>query len=362
MSNAIDNQPLKPYGKGGRNVFLPVDGGTHIYQGTMQSQLTATAMLVPTSTASSGPCIGMSTHEQDATNSADSALRCQILTDQIFLLKNSGTDPVAEGTTLFGAIVYAENDHTVSKTNGGSQQAAGYFQGMEPDGTVRVYISARELQPVDLTTLATSSGAGDVGILDAGNFTAQTTVEGALAEIYQAIKSGKVLLPVPLPAALVAGTPMAAFADNAGASAPGISITDSKAFGIRWNNFATQTAVWTAVALPQDLDTSAPMVVHALASKTGATVGDATKFTVSMFAQVPAALDDAGADLGGDTTAMVGNAVAKTVQNVTLSVAVPPTPPAVCSMSIKPKDGTLGTDDVILVGLWIEYKRKAITS
>lgn len=361
MTASLVNRVLYPVGKGGRNVTLPV-GVYHLFAGNMVSQLAATpGNLCPAGTALSGAAIGVVLHEQDNSAGSTGDLRAEMMTDGIFAFANSVGDPCAE-TTAFGAQVYVENDYTISKTNGGSQFVAGYFMGMDPSGRVRVLFSPRELDPADLTILATSAGAGDIGILDAGNFTAQTTVEGAFAEIYQAIKSGKVLLPIPLTnAALVAGTPMAAFADNA-ASQPGISITDSKAFGLRWNDAATQVAVWTSVALPQDLDTSAPMVVHVFASKTGATLGDATKFTISMFAQTAGALDDAGADLGGDSTAMTGNATAKTVQNVTLSIAVPPTPPAVCSMSIKPKDGTLGTDDVIVVGLWLEYKRKAITS
>ena len=35
---------------------------------------------------------------------------------------------------------------------------------------------------------------------------------------------------------------------------------------------------------------------------------------------------------------------------------------SVLSVSIKPTDGTLGTDDVILLAAWIEYKRKVLTA
>ena len=31
-------------------------------------------------------------------------------------------------------------------------------------------------------------------------------------------------------------------------------------------------------------------------------------------------------------------------------------------VTIQPKDGTLGTDDVIMLSCWIEYKRKLLTS
>ena len=141
MANSTVNLVIRPVdGRGARQVTLPVDGGSHIFAGTMVSQLTATAMLVPGSTASSGPCIGVAVHEQDASAVADSALRCQVLYDGIFAFANSGTDPVAE-SSLFGAVVYMENDHTVAKTDAtGTLKAAGYFVGMEPNGYVRVYI------------------------------------------------------------------------------------------------------------------------------------------------------------------------------------------------------------------------------
>ncbi len=177
--------------------------------------------------------------------------------------------------------------------------------------------------------------------------------------------TGQYTIPVDLTGAiLAAGTPMAAWADNAGASAPGITLADSKAMGLRWNNFATQTAVWLTVIMPQDVDDAAAIVLHVLASKTGATSGDATTFTVTGFFQTVGALHDAASDCGGTTTAMAGAATAKTVAELTLSIAasaVPPSP-AVLSFSIKPTNATNATDDVIIEAIWIEATKKLLTS
>ncbi len=169
-------------------------------------------------------------------------------------------------------------------------------------------------------------------------------------------------LPIPLNGfALVAGTPMAAFADNAGASAPGQSITDTHAFGIRWNNQATLTAVWSGFAIPADMDVSKVSTLEIIASKTGATAGDATKFTITAFGQSAGALDDAATDAGGDSSAMVGTSAAKTSQKVTLAFAASAFPAGGnVSFTIKPKDGTLGTDDVIVTGLRLLYTRKLV--
>lgn len=45
---------------------------------------------------------------------------------------------------------------------------------------------------------AGTTGAADIGIADSGSFTSQTTVEGALAEIYQHLKSVQVVVPISL--------------------------------------------------------------------------------------------------------------------------------------------------------------------
>lgn len=161
---------------------------------------------------------------------------------------------------------------------------------------------------------------------------------------------------------LAAGTPLAAFADNA-ASNPGITLANSKAVALRWNNNATQTAVWYSVPLPQDLDADLPVALHLLASKSGATLADATTFTIVAFFQTPGALHDADTDAGGVTNAMTGDAAAKTVAELTRTIAAVDVPasPSALSFSIKPTDGTLGTDDALVEGIWIEYTPKSST-
>lgn len=213
---------------------------------------------------------------------------------------------------------------------------------------------------------ARSNPANLVSLADAGAFTAADDVEEALAEIYQDGKSTKAILPIPLLGAiLAAGTPMAAWADNAGASAPGVTLANSKAVGLRWNNQGTQTPVWLEpIPIPADMDITADATLNVLASKTGATVGDATTFTIAAFNNAVGALHDADSDFGGATSAMTGNATAKTVQKVTLTLALADLAanPNAISLSIKPTDGTLGTDDVIVHGVYLEYKRKLRTS
>ena len=62
---------------------------------------------------------------------------------------------------------------------------------------------------------------------------------------------------------------------------------------------------------------------------------------------------------------MTGNATSKTVQSVTRTIAAadipnPSTtdPCATLSLSLKPTDGTLGTDDVTVYAVLLEYTRQ----
>lgn len=219
----------------------------------------------------------------------------------------------------------------------------------------------------ELAAVANGQGASLVGIEDAGAFTTEVDTEGALQEIFLQLYSVQRDIPVlgfPTAGILAAGTPMAAWADNAGASAPGVTLANSECMGLRWNNFATQTAVWFKAHFPQNVDDGADIVMHVQASKIGSTVGDATTFTVTAFCQKPGTLHDADANFGGATSAMTGDAATKTSQEVTLTLAAAdiPAAPFNISFSIKPTDGTLGTDDVVVEDIWFEIKSKKVAS
>lgn len=215
------------------------------------------------------------------------------------------------------------------------------------------------------THIADTDGAhaaSAVSVADAGLFTAADDVEEALAEIYQHLKSAKGIIQIPTPVFTDAGAALAAFSDGDNA-VPGYCVT-AKGLGIRWNNHATPGAVGSKVIVPPDMDVTANAVLHILAAKTGATIGDATKFTIAAYNNDVGAAYDADDTFGGDTGAMVGNATAKNVQEVTLTLALANLTayPAAVELTIKPKDGTLGTDDVILLAAWIEYKKKLLTA
>lgn len=215
-----------------------------------------------------------------------------------------------------------------------------------------------------LGSTSAGNGAALVAIADAGSFTAQTTVEGALQEVYQSLESSQGAIDLaPSRFYLLTGAPLAVFANGASA-VPGSAIVDSKAFAIRWNNNSTLNGVMTSFIMPPDCDITANMTLTIYASKTGATSGDAVTFDVGAFNQVVGALHDADSDFGGTTGAMTGAATAKTVQAVTLTLALAnlAASPAGVTLTIKPTDGTLGTDDLVFLGARVTYKKKILTS
>lgn len=205
---------------------------------------------------------------------------------------------------------------------------------------------------------SSAHAASAIAITDAGTFTSQTEVEAALQEIYAHLLSAKGIINIPMPVITDAGAALAAFSDGDSA-VPGYCVT-AKGLGIRWNNHGTPGAVGAKVIIPPDADITADMTLNILAAKTGATIGDATKFTVVAYNNVVDAAYDADADFGGDTGAMTGDDTAKHVQKVTLTLALANLAayPAALELTIKPKNGTLGTDDVIMLGAFILYTKK----
>jgi hypothetical protein len=146
---------------GGRDISHGVDGGTATYEGGLISQLTATGMLVPTSTSGAGPAIGVATHDQDNTAGSDGALRLTVETDRIFIFANGTSTDACSEATLIGSPVYAFDDHTVYDNDAsGTLAVAGLFMGMEPDGTVRVYVSSHRMAAAATITALTDNSAG----------------------------------------------------------------------------------------------------------------------------------------------------------------------------------------------------------
>ncbi len=211
-----------------------------------------------------------------------------------------------------------------------------------------------------------TNGASKVAIEDASAFTTAANVEAALAELYQEAKSTLGVIPLaPSTFYLLTGAPLAIFA-NGTTTVPGSAFEDSKCFGVRWNNDAAPAAITRAFQIPSDMDITANPVVHVRAAKIGATndAGNTTTFAVGLFNQVDAATYGADTDFGGASSALTPNATTKTIQNMTRTITASDLAayPASVTITLKPTAGTLDTDDLLLVDVYVVYKRKLRTS
>ncbi len=161
------------------------------------------------------------------------------------------------------------------------------------------------------------------------------------------------------------GDPLVKFAaDNVGTV--GYTLADSEAMCLRWNNYPSNPGVIAKaqVGIPYDLDKGADIIVELLASKSGATVGDATAFVVGAYFLTAGDLHDADTLVTGDSTALVGNAAAKTTAKLTKTIGAADVPADAMSMTLllNPKTGLIETDDVMVHCVRIRYTRSIQSS
>ena len=277
-------------------------------------------------------------------------------------------------------LMYAVDDQTVGTSSvGGTLSPVGRLVRIEEvNGTnmalvevglinnTVVDLAAGYVALADLASQATGAGYGGklVGYDDASSFTTATNFDDVADELYQNALSAQGFIDLmPCDFALLTGAPLAIFANGASA-VPGLAIVDSKVQAIRWNDNATNDGIISSFGVPPDLDITANGTVTIYASKVGATVGDAVTLAVGLYNQVVGALHDADTNFGGTSGAMTGNATSKTVQAVTLTITAADwaASPAGVTLTLKPTDTTLGTDDLCLERVRITYKKKILTS
>ncbi|MDY0187801.1 MAG: hypothetical protein RBR16_07760 [Syntrophus sp. (in: bacteria)] len=347
----------------GVELSLPVGADKTIYAGSLVVLDGTTKLAEAGSDTASKVFVGVAREAADNADGAASAINVTVRRRGLFLFNKASAVQ-----TDVGKAAFISDDQTVAlAATTDNDIYCGVIAALESTTQVWVDIYPALLQ-TDVAThvadTASAHAASAIAIEDDGTFTAKTDVEEALQEIYQHILSAQALVEIPIFSFAEAdGTALAAFADG-DSTTPGYALVDSKALGIRWNNHAEPDPIGASVVIPPDFDNTADAVLHILASKSGATLADAVKFTCTAYNVVAGALHDADTNFGGDSGAMTGNATAKTVQEVTLTLALAnlAAAPGVIALTIQPKDGTLGTDDVIIHGVWIEYKRKLLTA
>jgi hypothetical protein len=246
----------------------------------------------------------------------------------------------AAGATLYGA-------------------ASGKVQDTAAGSALGVAISAAladgdEIEFVDVAVSSTT--AGTTSLADAGGFTAETTVEAALAEIYQHLKSAQAFIPVPLTSLreLTTGAiPNAA--GNGGLLASDttpvlntINGDTDGALALTWAA-SNSDAIGFQVPLPPDHSGGA-VVIHFRAKMGGAT--DTPVVSADSY------FDEGDTKVEDDSAAVTGT----TWTEYTITLAAGDVPDSAQTLSVELTPGAHTTDTLMISALWIEYTRTLLTA
>ncbi len=266
----------------------------------------------------------------------------------IRLLNNPGTFALCatiSSAIARGCVLYAANDGKVSDASSGS------VLGIALEAASEGEIIECAIHPRKPTTAAGTT------IADTGTFTTASTVEAALAEIYQDIFSIQNYIPIPL------NTLREATNFNVGNAAAngGILASDTTPVlsAINGATDGCQQLAWAAsnsdqvvfqVPLPPDLNEAADLVLHMRIKSSGTT--DAVGFTVDSFF-------NEGDSKVSDTSET--NQTATWAEKIA-TIAASDVPAGAQTLTVGLTPAAHTTDIMYLSALWLEYKRTIRTS
>jgi hypothetical protein len=354
MSAATDTRASSYVGLLPSKGTLPVAANVLILGGTIVCRNATGYAVVGVDDNNALPAVGLAAADIDNRTTAPSggaagAENVEIIygVHELFF---TGSTPVP------GQVVYVVDNQTVSlDSDSGTRGIAGYvsevvgtsvYVQMGPTIAGQIVIAAAEAADLDQAQL-------DINAVEARALALEVDAATANAWIH-----------VPLNSFTADdGTPLAKFAD-AGTPTFGLNVADSETLCIRWNNDATPGTIRGQVALPPDLDDAAAITVEFLASKSGATLGDATTLTLASYLLSEGDLHDADTAVASVTNALVGNAIAKTTDVLTATIAHGDVPVGARSLvfTVTPTAGKLGTDDLLVHAVGIRYTRKVQTA
>ena len=267
-------------------------------------------------------------------------------TVSVCLRTQAGTvEGVASEAFARGAVLYGAASGKIADTSSGSAIGVA-IEAATADGDIVEWVQFAVLS----TTAAT------VSIADSGGFTAQTTTEAALAEIYQHILSAQAFIGIPL------NTLREATAFDVGniAANGGVLASDTTPVLSAINDATDgcQRVLWAAsnsdqvifqTALPPDLNDAANIVVHVRAAMAGVT--DTPTITVDSF------FDEGDTKVVDATGAITG----ATYAEYTATIAAADFP-ASQTLTVGLTPGAHTTDTLAVTAVWIEYTRKVLTA
>jgi len=191
--------------------------------------------------------------------------------------------------------------------------------------------------------------ASAIGIVDAGPFTAETEVEGALQEIYLHLINTQKFIPIPLTSWMLSdGTNTVTFGGPA--TDPILDMTNGDTdSALRWAWVATSVvAIITQVPLPPDMDVTKNLVLHLLTKK------DADGDTVTLASDAYFMDGDTKVE---DVTATIAQAFGETI----ITIALADIPAGAQTVTIELTPSAHASDALYVQGSWLEYTSKLLT-
>lgn len=272
---------------------------------------------------------------------ADGALVAVRLANNPGIFEMTAAKAIAVATVVYGAASGKISDASSGSAIGVTYEAA------TADGDIIKVVHWSQKS----TTAAT------VSIADAGSFTAQTTVEAALQELYQNAISVQGFIPLSLmqfreAATMAVGNAAANGGVLASDTTPILQPINGATDGCQELVWAASNndAVITTVALPPDLDDTADLVLHTRTVSGGTT--NAVGFTVDTWFNE------------GDTkvtdTSETNQTTSWAEKITTIAAADVPSGAQTITISLTPVAHT--TDTMAMSAAWLEYKRKLLTS
>ena len=181
MANSTAEIPLAGIGQEGKRFHLPVKTAQAIFAGNLVSQQTTDGLLVPTTATGAGRAIGKAVQ---TIASAAAGERCLIESGRTYLFTNGATTDAFSEASQRGAPAYALDDHTIAdNSNGDTLPFVGFYEGMEADGKVRVFVIGYDITGVDVAEAAsggiTAVRARNVVNANVANLAAYTVASNA---------------------------------------------------------------------------------------------------------------------------------------------------------------------------------------
>jgi len=304
----------------------PVDGGSHIYKGTMVC-VNASGFAVPAAdTSGFSNVVGVADEEVDASNDSDGVKKIRVVYGRAFRFAATGITQAMVGTTML-----VKSDVEVDNSSSNNIKA-GMLIGFISTTEGWVFIGAPLITPVTIA-------AGDLGT---DSVTAEK-LNGALGVgiIPLDITTARIISSNAIQNTTEGGVPDG----NTAPSLARINAATDKALVLAWAAASVAEVQFPSFAYPPDLDDGAILSVHLLVKMAGA--ADTPVIAVGYFEGI------GDTNAGGNT-----GAASAALQELTVNIAAADIGAAPNFATVCLTPGAHGTDILSLYAAWIEYVRK----